>query len=59
MLTMVPFERNLIICQMLTVAQKDWLNLYHADVKNKLESTGRLNQNELNYLRDKTQPITC
>jgi Xaa-Pro aminopeptidase len=59
MLTMVPFERNLIICEMLTEAQKNWLNEYHADVKNKLESTGRLSPNELNYLRDKTQPITC
>jgi Xaa-Pro aminopeptidase len=59
MLTMVPFERNLIICEMLTKAQKDWLNWYHTDVKNKLERTGRLNAIELNYLRDKTQEIKC
>jgi Xaa-Pro aminopeptidase len=59
MLTFVPFERNLIICDMLTVAQKDWLNWYHGEVKKKLEGTGRLNQNELRYLRDKTQEIRC
>jgi Xaa-Pro aminopeptidase len=58
-LTFVPFERELIICEMLTTAQKEWLSWYHAEVKNKLESTGRLNVDELNYLREKTQPITC
>jgi Xaa-Pro aminopeptidase len=59
MLTYVPFERNLIICEMLTTAQKDWLNWYHTQVKDKLESTRRLNEGELRYLRDKTQAITC
>jgi Xaa-Pro aminopeptidase len=59
MLTLVPFERNLIICGMLTKAQKDWLNSYHTEVRNKLESTNRLNSNELNYLREKTQEIKC
>ena len=58
-LTLVPFERDLIICEMLTAAQKDWLNWYHKDVKDKLENTNRLNQNELRYLRDKTQAISC
>ncbi|CAF1081434.1 unnamed protein product [Rotaria magnacalcarata] len=58
-LTMVPFERNLIICKMLTEAQKDWLNWYHREVKSKLESTKRLNQDELRYLAEKTQEIKC
>jgi len=59
MLTLVPFEPNLIICGMLTKAQKDWLNSYHTEVRSKLESTNRLNSNELNYLREKTQEIKC
>ena len=58
-LSLVPFEPNLIICEMLTQAQKDWLNWYHTEVKNKLESTNRLNQNELRYLGEKTQEIKC
>ena len=32
-LTFVSFERNLINCQMLTTAQKDWLNAYHQEVR--------------------------
>ncbi|UJR08693.1 hypothetical protein I4U23_012951 [Adineta vaga] len=59
MLTWVPFERNLIICEMLTQAQKDWVNWYHSEVRKKLENTGRLNDNELVYLREKTQEIKC
>jgi Xaa-Pro aminopeptidase len=59
MLTLVPFERNLIICEMLTEAQKVWLNAYHTEVKNKLANTGRLSQDELRYLNDKTQAINC
>lgn len=58
-LSFVPFERNLIICNMLSEAQKNWLNWYHGQVKSKLESTSRLNADELKYLNDKTQPITC
>ncbi|CAF0780899.1 unnamed protein product [Adineta steineri] len=58
-LTFVPFERNLIICEMLTKAQKDWVNWYHMEVRNKLEKTNRLNPHELSYLRDKTQEIIC
>jgi Xaa-Pro aminopeptidase len=58
-LTLVPFERDLIICEMLTTAQKDWLNAYHTQVKNTLEDTGRLNEDELRYLTDKTQAISC
>ncbi|CAF1321573.1 unnamed protein product [Rotaria sordida] len=58
-LTLVPFERNLIICEMLTENQKIWLNWYHTEVRNKLENTNRLNQDELHYLRDKTQEIKC
>lgn len=59
MLTFVPFERDLIVCEMLTTAQKDWLNQYHTQTRNKLESTNRLNSSELNYLRKKTQEIIC
>lgn len=59
MLTWVPFERNLIVCSMLTKAQKDWLNWYHAEVRRKLEATGRLNSNELAYLREHTEEIKC
>ena len=44
---------------MLTVAQKDWLNAYHTQVRDTLEATGRLNTDELRYLRDKTQAISC
>lgn len=58
-LTLVPFEPNLIICEMLTQAQKDWLNWYHLEVKTKLENTNRLNADELRYLRDKTKTIQC
>ncbi|CAF0999810.1 unnamed protein product [Rotaria sp. Silwood1] len=59
MLTLVPFEPNLIICKMLTETQKNWLNWYHTEVKNKLENTKRLNEDELRYLREKTQEIKC
>ncbi|CAF4518672.1 unnamed protein product [Rotaria sp. Silwood2] len=59
MLSLVPFERNLILCEILTEAQKTWLNSYHTEVKNKLESTNQLNADELRYLRDKTQEIKC
>lgn len=55
----VPFERDLIICSMLTENQKHWLNTYHQDVRTKLEQTGHLNNAELDYLRRKTDPITC
>ena len=59
MLTLVPFERKLIVCEMLTEAQKTWLNGYHAEVRTALEKTSRLNENERRYLREKTQEIKC
>ena len=58
-LTFVPFDRNLIICEMLTKTQLNWLNWYHAEVRSTLEATGRLNSNELNYLVETTQSISC
>ncbi|CAF4008913.1 unnamed protein product [Adineta steineri] len=57
--TFVPFDRNLIICEMLTQAQLNWLNWYHGEVRSILESTGRLNSDELNYLKETTQPLNC
>ena len=59
LLTWVPFERELIICEMLTEDQKRWLNWYHEKVRTVLEGTNRLNAEELNYLREKTRSITC
>ncbi|UJR34652.1 hypothetical protein I4U23_027429 [Adineta vaga] len=58
-LTFVPFDRNLIVCEMLTKTQLDWLNWYHAKVRNTLESAQRLNADELNYLIKTTEVISC
>jgi Xaa-Pro aminopeptidase len=58
-LTLLPFERNLIVCSMLTEDQKRWLNWYHGKVRMVLENVQRLQQNELNYLREKTAAIQC
>lgn len=59
LLTLVPFEPELIICEMLTEDQKRWLNWYHNKVRTVLEGTNRLNAEELSYLREKTRSITC
>jgi hypothetical protein len=38
-------------------SSKNWLNQYHTEVKDRFASTDGLNQDELRYLRDKTQEI--
>lgn len=58
-LTLVPFERDLIICDMLSEDQKRWLNWYHDKVRTTLTGTARLNADEMQYLQKKTEPITC
>jgi Xaa-Pro aminopeptidase len=35
-LTYVPIDRRLIVPDMLTHAQRDWLNAYHRDVAEKI-----------------------
>ncbi|MCE8516446.1 aminopeptidase P family protein [Ruegeria pomeroyi] len=35
-LTYVPIDRRLIVAEMLTVEERDWLNAYHADVAAKI-----------------------
>jgi len=35
-LTFVPFDRRLIVVEMLTTPERDWLNAYHAEVTEKI-----------------------
>ena len=58
-LTLVPFERELIVCEMLSEDQKRWLNWYHDLVRTTLTNTNRLNADERRYLENKTAKIQC
>ncbi|MEW2917706.1 aminopeptidase P family protein [Ruegeria sp. ANG10] len=54
-LTYVPIDRRLIVTDMLTSAERDWLNTYHYDVAKKLRS--RLGDDAQLWLDAATAPI--
>lgn len=54
-LTYVPIDRRLIVTDMLTSAERDWLNTYHHDVAKKLRS--RLGDDAQLWLDAATAPI--
>ncbi len=54
-LTFVPIDTRLIVPTMLTAAERDWLNTYHAGVQEKLQS--RVTAPTLEWLRQATRPI--
>lgn len=58
LLTYVPFERDLIVCEMLTIEQKEWLNWYHQQTQDKIKNLLRTEE-ERDYLQRKTEPIQC
>lgn len=54
-LTFVPFDRRLIAVDLLSPGEKDWLNAYHAEVRDKL--TPRLTPEVAVWLQQVTQPL--
>lgn len=54
-LAFVPIDRRLIAAEMLTDAERDWLNGYHADVRRKMSP--RVGKEANLWLSDATQPI--
>lgn len=54
-LTFVPIDRTLINPDMLSTDERDWLNSYHAETREKL--SGRVHGAALEWLIDATQPI--
>lgn len=55
LLSLVPFEKNLIdVCQ-LTREQTNWLNMYNSLIREKVRPL--LKGSELNYLDEKTEPF--
>ncbi|CUJ86587.1 putative peptidase [Ruegeria denitrificans] len=54
-LTYVPIDRRLIVTDMLTSAERDWLNTYHHDVTEKLRA--RLGDDAQLWLDAATAPI--
>ena len=54
-LTFVPFDRRLIVVEMLTVAERDWLNAYHAEVAEKIGP--RVGTDEKLWLDAATAPL--
>ncbi|MCF6234393.1 MAG: aminopeptidase P family protein [Rhodobacteraceae bacterium] len=54
-LTFVPFDRRLIVLDMLTGPERDWLNGYHAAVAEKIGP--RLGENEKLWLEAATAPL--
>jgi Xaa-Pro aminopeptidase len=51
-LTWVPFDLRLVVVDMLTAGERDWLNAYHAEVRKRLE--GRVSAGALEWLRAAT-----
>ncbi|CAF1572520.1 unnamed protein product, partial [Didymodactylos carnosus] len=59
-LTLVPFESKLIICEMLTEPQRKWINEYHAQIESTLAPILKSkDERALTYLLEKTRPINC
>lgn len=58
-LTMLPFDRSLIAVEMLAADERDWLNAYHARVREALTPglTALGDQAALAFLRDSTKEI--
>ncbi|ANK80371.1 MAG: X-Pro aminopeptidase [Rhizobiales bacterium NRL2] len=53
-LTQAPIDRRLIDADLLTAAERDWLNAYHAGVREKL---GALDPDTAHWLAEATRPI--
>lgn len=53
--TFCPFERSLILPELLTEEERNWINDYHAQTFEKLSPW--LNEEECGWLKDKTKPI--
>ena len=56
-ITLVPYERSLIDTTLLTTAQIDTINQYHAKVKQILEPLLQGDQAALQALRSRTEPL--
>ena len=56
-LTLVPFDVRLIIREMLTPAERTWLNDYHQNVHSIIENAADLSEEELAFLKEATAPI--
>ena len=54
---MVPMCRSLIDEQLLTPAEKNWLNAYHAEVLEKTQGFFRDDARTITWLRRETTPI--
>ncbi|XP_043463647.1 xaa-Pro aminopeptidase 2-like [Leptopilina heterotoma] len=63
MITLVPYERNLINPEQLTNEQLEWLNNYHKEVKTEIEAelsnqeSKEIREQIINWLKEKTKPI--
>ena len=54
-LTWVPIDRRLIDTSLLSAAERDWIDSYHAEVRDKISS--RLGQHAAVWLRNATAPL--
>jgi len=54
-LTFVPFDRRLIVLEMLNRSERDWLNAYHAEVAKKIGP--RVGKAEKLWLDDAIAPL--
>lgn len=54
-ITFAPIERSMIVVDMLTVAERDWLNAYHAEVLEKVGPT--VEGDILAWLKEATAPV--
>lgn len=55
--TFVPFEREAILEEMLTPAERNWLNIYHQKVYLKQSERNYLTVEEKEWLKEQTKPI--
>ena len=56
-ITMTPIQQQMINMEMLTSEERQWLNDYHREVREKLEPLLKENQLALAYLHRETEPI--
>ncbi|MBQ9273370.1 MAG: aminopeptidase P family protein [Succinivibrio sp.] len=57
-LTLVPFDHRLIVKEMLTTRERDWLNNYHQNVHNVIENAAAtLTETEVAWLRQATAAL--
>ena len=54
-ITMAPFDTRLVDLDLLTDAERDWINDYHMEVREKIAP--HLDSQELAWLENATQPI--